>query len=93
MAETVAPEEIVQEDFISVDVLNRMSLTLDYDLRFAPGAVVPKLWHWLFFLPQVEGCRENDQVFLWTVNPDGFETMTAQAKLWTDKRMREKAND
>ena len=54
MGETVAPKEIVQEDFITVDVLNRMSLTLDYDLRFAPGAVVPKLWHWLFFLPHVK---------------------------------------
>ena len=47
-------KEIVQEDFISADVLNRMSLTLDYDLRFEPGAVVPKLWHWLFFLPHVK---------------------------------------
>jgi 3-methylfumaryl-CoA hydratase len=50
----VAPKEIVQEDFISVDLLNRMSLTLDYDERFKPGAVVPNLWHWLFFLPQVK---------------------------------------
>jgi 3-methylfumaryl-CoA hydratase len=54
MGETAAPPEIVQEDFITVDVLNRMSLTLDYDLRFEPGAVVPKLWHWLFFLPHVK---------------------------------------
>lgn len=54
MGEIVAPKEIVQEDFIRMDVLNRMSLTLDYDLRFAPGGVVPKLWHWLFFLPQVK---------------------------------------
>jgi 3-methylfumaryl-CoA hydratase len=48
------PRELVQEDVIAVDALNRMSLTLDYDLRFEPGAVVPKLWHWLFFLPQVK---------------------------------------
>jgi 3-methylfumaryl-CoA hydratase len=54
MDEIFEPKEIVQEDFISADVLNRMSLTLDYDMRFEPGAVVPKLWHWLFFLPQVK---------------------------------------
>src|SRR5512139_1259764 len=54
MSEWVESKEIVQEDFISVDVLNRMSLTLDYDLRFEPGAVVPRLWHWLFFLPHVK---------------------------------------
>jgi 3-methylfumaryl-CoA hydratase len=54
MDEKFEPREILQEDFISVDVLNRMSLALDYDLRFEPGAVVPKLWHWLFFLPQVK---------------------------------------
>ena len=54
MDEKVEPREILQEDFITVDVLNRMSLTLDYDLRFEPGAVVPKLWHWLFFLPHVK---------------------------------------
>jgi 3-methylfumaryl-CoA hydratase len=54
MPETFEPKEIVQEGFISVDVLNRMSLTLDYDLRFEPGAAVPKLWHWLFFLPHVK---------------------------------------
>lgn len=53
MDEAFEPREIVQEDFIGADGLNRMSLTLDYDLRFDPGAVVPKLWHWLFFLPQV----------------------------------------
>jgi 3-methylfumaryl-CoA hydratase len=44
----------LQEDFISVDVLDRMSLTLDYDLQFQSGSVVPKLWHWLFFLPHVK---------------------------------------
>lgn len=54
MDEKFEPKEIIQEDFISVDVLNRMSLTLDYDVRFEPGAVVPKLWHWLFFLPHVK---------------------------------------
>ncbi|MGE5255789.1 MAG: MaoC family dehydratase N-terminal domain-containing protein [Hyphomicrobiales bacterium] len=54
MDEIFEPKEIVQDDFISVEVLNRMSLTLDYDMRFEPGAVVPKLWHWLFFLPQVK---------------------------------------
>lgn len=62
MGERFEPKEIVQEDVISVDALNRMSLTLDYDLRFEPGAVVPKLWHWLFFLPQV---RASD------TGPDG----------------------
>jgi 3-methylfumaryl-CoA hydratase len=30
---------------------------------------------------RVEGCRDNDQVFLWAVNEDGFETMAAQAKI------------
>jgi 3-methylfumaryl-CoA hydratase len=54
MDEKFEPKEILQEDWIGVDALNRMSLTLDYDLRFEPGAVVPKLWHWLFFLPQVK---------------------------------------
>lgn len=54
MDEKVEPNEILQEDFITVDVLDRMSLTLDYDLRFEPGAVVPKLWHWLFFLAHVK---------------------------------------
>jgi len=54
MGEKFEPKEIVQEDFISIDVLNRMSLTLDYDVQFEPGAVVPKLWHWLFFLPHVK---------------------------------------
>jgi 3-methylfumaryl-CoA hydratase len=54
MDEKFEPKEILQQDFISVEVLNRMSLTLDYDLRFEPGAAVPKLWHWLFFLPQVK---------------------------------------
>jgi 3-methylfumaryl-CoA hydratase len=54
MDEKVEPGEILQEDFIAADVLNRMSLTLDYDLRFETGAVVPKLWHWLFFLPHVK---------------------------------------
>jgi 3-methylfumaryl-CoA hydratase len=54
MGEPAEPNEIVQEDFISADVLNRMSLTLGYDAGFSPGAVVPKLWHWLFFLPQVK---------------------------------------
>jgi 3-methylfumaryl-CoA hydratase len=54
MDEKLEQKEIRQEDFISVDVLNRMSLTLDYDLLFEPGASVPKLWHWLFFLPKVK---------------------------------------
>ena len=54
MDEKFEPKEIVQEDFISASVLNRMSLTLDHDLQFEPGAVVPKLWHWLFFLPGVK---------------------------------------
>lgn len=54
MGESVAPDETVREDFIGTDILDRMSMTLDYDLRFAPGDVVPKLWHWLFFLPQVK---------------------------------------
>lgn len=54
MGEPAEPKEIVQKDFIGTDVLNRMSLALDYDERFAPGDAVPKLWHWLFFLPQVK---------------------------------------
>lgn len=41
-------------DYISPDVLNRMSLTLDYDLTFEKADIVPKLWHWLFFLPHVK---------------------------------------
>jgi 3-methylfumaryl-CoA hydratase len=52
-------EEISQTDYISTDVLNRMSLTLDYDLRFDTGDMVPKLWHWLFFLPQVKASEEG----------------------------------
>ena len=54
MDEKFERKEILQEDFISVDALNRMSLALDDDVRFEPGAVVPKLWHWLFFLPHVK---------------------------------------
>jgi 3-methylfumaryl-CoA hydratase len=46
-----------------------------------------------FQIFRVEGCRENAQVFLWAVNPDGFETMTAQATLETEKTRSEKAND
>jgi 3-methylfumaryl-CoA hydratase len=52
-------EEISQTDYISTDVLNRMSLTLDYDLTFASGDIVPKLWHWLFFLPRVKASEEG----------------------------------
>ena len=37
--------KISQTDYISADVLNRMSLTLDYDLKFDQEAIVPKLWH------------------------------------------------
>ena len=54
MDKKIEQNEIFQEDFIAVDVLNRMSMTLDYDLRFESGAVVPNLWHWLFFLSQVK---------------------------------------
>ena len=54
MGEPAEPKKIVQEVFISTDVLNRMSLTLGYDAEFAPGAAAPKLWHRLFFLPQVK---------------------------------------
>jgi 3-methylfumaryl-CoA hydratase len=54
MGDNFEQKEILQKDFINVDVLNRMSLTLDYDQQFEPGAVVPKLWHWLFFLPRVK---------------------------------------
>jgi 3-methylfumaryl-CoA hydratase len=52
-------EEISQTDYISKDVLNRMSLTLDYDLTFDTGDIVPKLWHWLFFLPRVKASEEG----------------------------------
>ena len=52
-------EEISQTDYISTDVLNRMSLTLDYDLTFDTGDIVPKLWHWLFFLPHVKASEEG----------------------------------
>jgi len=52
-------EEISQTDYISTDVLNRMSLTLDYDLIFDMGDIVPKLWHWLFFLPHVKTSEEG----------------------------------
>lgn len=54
MDEEVGRKEILQEDFISVDVLNRMSLTLDYNLQFESRSMTPKLWHWLFFLPHVK---------------------------------------
>ena len=52
-------KEISQTDYISTDVLNRMSLTLDYDLTFNTGDIVPKLWHWLFFLPHVKASEEG----------------------------------
>ena len=52
-------KEISQTDYISTDVINRMSLTLDYDLRFEKGDIVPKLWHWLFFLPHVKASEEG----------------------------------
>lgn len=52
-------EEISQTDFIAIDVLNRMSLTLDYDLTFDTGDIVPKLWHWLYFLPRVKASEEG----------------------------------
>jgi 3-methylfumaryl-CoA hydratase len=52
-------KEISQTDYISPDALNRMSLTLDYDLTFDTGDIVPKLWHWLFFLPQVKASEEG----------------------------------
>jgi 3-methylfumaryl-CoA hydratase len=52
-------KEISQTDYISTDVLNRMSLTLDYDSTFDDGDIVPKLWHWLFFLPQVKASEEG----------------------------------
>ncbi|MGD2096886.1 MAG: hypothetical protein PVG35_04850 [Desulfobacterales bacterium] len=52
-------KEISQTDYISTDVLNRMSLTLDYDLTFDKGDIVPKLWHWLFFLPHVKASEEG----------------------------------
>lgn len=51
--------EISQTDYISTDVLNRMSLTLDYDSTFDDGDIVPKLWHWLFFLPHVKASEEG----------------------------------
>lgn len=54
MDEIVDEKELLQTDFIDVSVLNRMSLTLDNEEQFEPGAVVPKLWHWLFFLPRVK---------------------------------------
>lgn len=47
-------KKMVQKDFITPDVLNRMSLTLDYDMEFSEGDVLPKLWHWLYFLPRVK---------------------------------------
>jgi 3-methylfumaryl-CoA hydratase len=53
-------KRIAQEDYLSADVLNRMSLTLDYDLTFEEEAVVPKLWHWLFFLPHVKASEAGD---------------------------------
>ena len=52
-------KEISQTDYISTEVLNRMSLTLDYDLTFDAGDIVPKLWHWLFFLPYVKASEEG----------------------------------
>jgi len=52
-------EEITQTDYIATDVLNRMSLTFDYDLTFDSGDIVPKLWHWLFFLPHVKASEEG----------------------------------
>ena len=52
-------KEISQTDYISPDVLNRMSLALDYDLTIDSGDMVPKLWHWLFFLPHVKASEEG----------------------------------
>lgn len=54
MEEQFGSKILRQKDLIGCDVLNRMSGTLNSDLRFEPGMVVPKLWHWLFFLPQVK---------------------------------------
>jgi 3-methylfumaryl-CoA hydratase len=51
--------EMSQTNYITTDVLNRMSLTLDYDLTFDKGDIVPKLWHWLFFLPHVKASEEG----------------------------------
>jgi 3-methylfumaryl-CoA hydratase len=36
-----------------------MSLTLNYDLTFDKEDGVPKLWHWLFFLPYVKASEEG----------------------------------
>lgn len=46
--------KLIQNDYISVDALNRFSLTLDCDPEFQEGTTVPKLWHWLYFLPRVK---------------------------------------
>jgi 3-methylfumaryl-CoA hydratase len=48
------PGQMSQTDYISSDVLNRMGLTLDDNPGFEADAVVPHLWHWLFFLPHVK---------------------------------------
>lgn len=50
----VFSEKELRTDYISIDILNRMSSTLDSDITFDTGAIVPKLWHWLFFLPFVK---------------------------------------
>ena len=47
----------LRTDYISIDILNRMSLTLNSNLTFEKGAIVPKLWHWLFFLPFVKASK------------------------------------
>ena len=57
MEEKSESKEIRRKDFIACQVLDRMSLTLDYNLRFKTGAAVPKLWHWLFFLPRVKASQ------------------------------------
>ena len=47
----MAAKTLYNEDFIAPGPLNRMSFTLNDDTRFSDGHPVPKLWHWLFFLP------------------------------------------
>jgi 3-methylfumaryl-CoA hydratase len=85
-------KEISQTDYISTDVLNRMRLTLDDDSTFDDGAIVPKLWHWLFFLPQVkaseEGIDGHPKTGGFIPNMEGLDRrMWAGSRFWFHKEL------
>jgi len=40
-----------RQDQIVAFPANALSATLNYDLQYVDGSVLPPLWHWLYFLP------------------------------------------